>query len=96
MMLYAYDMQKATPLEQAKQIYVAAKAAATAGTLFDTHVQAMATMWSAEEGGASILVEGNEQMAKGCWTSMHSMLASMSSAWGRDAGAAGGKMPFDD
>ena len=76
----------ATPLAQAVAIHAHAHALNEhkTGGLFKNHVAAMAAVWSAERGGAAILVEGNDMLARGTWSALHSLVASMAPQWGRE------------
>jgi hypothetical protein len=78
-----------TPLQQASTIYVRARELAEAGQLFSAHTSAMASLWDASAGGASILVHDSGapdadagRLARGIWSSLHAVTASMSAVWG--------------
>jgi hypothetical protein len=78
-----------TPLEQAGTIYTRARELAEAGQLFSAHTSTMASLWDASAGGASILVHDSgapdadaSRLARGIWTSLHALVASMSAVWG--------------
>lgn len=73
----------ATPLDQAAVIYRRAQALANAGHLFDAHLRSMEAVWSAELGGASIVVSGGKEprLARGIWMAMYGLVASMAIEW---------------
>ena len=74
-----------TPLEQASAVHSNAHnlAASAKNGLFAAHVLEMTKLWTVQQGGAAILVDGNAVLASATWSALHSLTSSQAAEWGQ-------------